>query len=70
MVTYEDENLSLINENTEGKIKSGKSRETGKIGYNRRRQTKQKHNIIKQQHNKTTTQYVLDTTKRKQPQIT
>jgi hypothetical protein len=42
MVTYEDENLSLINENTEGKIKSGKSRETGNIGYNRRRQTKQK----------------------------
>jgi hypothetical protein len=39
MVTYEDENLSLINENTEGKIKSGKSRETGNIGYNRRRQT-------------------------------
>ena len=31
-------------ENTEGAIKSGQSRETGNIGYTRRRQTKQKHN--------------------------
>ena len=39
-------------ENTEGAIKSGKSRETGNIGYTRRRK-----NI-----NKATKQYVLDTT--------
>jgi len=31
-------------ENTEGAIKSGQSRETGNIGYTRRRKTKQKHN--------------------------
>ena len=31
-------------ENTEGAIKNGQSRETGKIGYTRRR--KQKHNTI------------------------
>jgi len=29
-------------ENTEGPIKTGQSRETGNIGYTRRRQTKQK----------------------------
>ena len=33
-------------ENTEGTIKNGKSRETGKIGYTRRRKIKQKHNTI------------------------
>ena len=35
---------SIKLENTEGVIKIGQSRETGKIGYTRRRQTKQKHN--------------------------
>ena len=30
-------------ENTERAIKNGQSRETGNIGYTRRRQTKQKH---------------------------
>jgi len=48
-------------ENTEGAIKNGQSRETGNIGYTRRRQTKQKHN---------TTQPVLDTTIQKQTEIT
>jgi hypothetical protein len=33
-------------ENTEGTIKKGQSRETGNIGYTRRRKTKQKHNTI------------------------
>ena len=33
-------------ENTEGSIKNGQSRETGNIGYTRRRQTKQTHNTI------------------------
>jgi len=33
-------------ENTEGAIKNGQSKETGNIGYTRRRQTKQKHNTI------------------------
>ena len=33
-------------ENTEGTITNGQSRETGKIGYTRRRKTKQKHNTI------------------------
>ena len=33
-------------ENTEGTIKNGKYRETGNIGYTRRRQTKQKHKAI------------------------
>jgi hypothetical protein len=32
-------------ENTEGAIKTGQSRETGNIGYTRRRQTKQKHKV-------------------------
>jgi hypothetical protein len=31
---------------TEGAIKNGKSRETGNIGYTRRRQTNQKYNTI------------------------
>jgi hypothetical protein len=35
--------------NTEGGIIKGKSRETGNIGYTRRRKTKQKHNTT--QHN-------------------
>ena len=30
-------------ENTEGTIKNGHSRDTGNIGYTRRRQTKQRH---------------------------
>ena len=30
----------------DGAIKNGQSRETGNIGYTRRRQTKQKHNTI------------------------
>jgi len=47
-------------ENTEGAIKNGQSRETVNIGY-----TKHKANTTK-----TTTQYVLDTTIRKQTQIT
>jgi len=33
-------------ENTEGAITNIQSRETGNIGYTRRRQTKQKHNTI------------------------
>ena len=33
-------------ENTEGAIQNGQSRETGNIGYTRRRKTKQKHNTI------------------------
>ena len=33
-------------ENTEGEIKNGQSRETGNIGFTRRRQTKQKHNTL------------------------
>ena len=33
-------------ENTEGAIKNGQSRETGNIGYTRRRKTKEKHNTI------------------------
>ena len=32
--------------NTGGAIKNGQSRETGNIGYTRRRQTKQKHKTI------------------------
>ena len=46
-------------ENTEGSIKKGQSRETGNIGFTKRRKT-----------NKNTIQYVLDTTMRKQTQIT
>jgi hypothetical protein len=48
-------------ENSEGAVKYGQSRETGNIWYNRRRNSKQKHN---------TTQYVLDTTRRKETQVT
>jgi hypothetical protein len=35
-----------MSENTERAIKNGQSRETGNIGYTRRRKTKQKHNTI------------------------
>jgi len=33
-------------DNTNGAIKNGQPRETGNIGYKRRRNTKQKHNTI------------------------
>ena len=33
-------------ENTEGVIKNRQSRETGKIGYTRRRKTKENHNTL------------------------
>ena len=46
-------------EDTEEPIKNGQSRETGNIGYTKRQST-QKH----------TTQYALDTTTRKQTQLT
>ena len=42
-------------ENTEGAIKKGQSRETGYIGYTRRRNTKQKHNTIYAWHHYTQT---------------
>jgi hypothetical protein len=48
-------------ENTEMAIKNRQSRETGNIRYTRRRKAKQIHNII---------EYVLDTTIRKQTQLT
>jgi len=51
-------------EKTEGEIKNGQSRETRNIGYTRHKMEK------KQNKNKNTTQYVLDTTMRKQTQIT
>jgi len=35
---------------TEGAITNGQSRETGNIGYTRRRKIKQKHNIICVEH--------------------
>jgi hypothetical protein len=38
-------------ENTEGAIKNEQSRETGNLGYTRRRKTKQKHNTICVGHN-------------------
>jgi hypothetical protein len=47
-------------ENTDATIKKVQSRETGKIGYTRRRQTKQKHNY---------TVCVGHTTMRKQTQM-
>ena len=47
-------------ENTEGVIKNEQSRETGNIGYTRR----------KKQKNKNTIQYVFDITLQKQTQIT
>ena len=50
----------MTSENTEGEIRNGQSRETGNIGYTRRKKKQQK----------TTTQYVLDTTIRKQTQTT
>jgi hypothetical protein len=51
--------VKLYKINTEGAIKNGQSKETGNIGYTRRRKIKTK-----------TTQYVLGTTLRKQTQIT
>ena len=48
---YYQLNRKLTLQNTERGIKNGQSRETGRIGYTRRRKTKQN-----------TTQYVLDTT--------
>jgi len=49
---------------TDGAIKNGQSRETGNIGYTRRK------NKTKKKTKHTYTQYVLDTTIRKQTQIT
>ena len=50
VLTQRDCSVSMINakalENTEGTAKKGQSRETGNIGYTRRRNTKQKHNAI------------------------
>ena len=40
-------------ENTEEAIKNGQSRDTGNIGYTRRRQTKQKHYTICVRHHYT-----------------
>ena len=48
-------------ENTEEASQNGQSRETGNIGYTRRRKIKLKHSAKMQ--------YVLDTTMRKQAQI-
>jgi hypothetical protein len=42
-------------ENTEGAIKNGQSRETGSIGYTRRRKTKQQYNTICVGHHHTQT---------------
>ena len=39
--------MKKTSENTEGAIKNGQSRETGKIGYTQRRKMKQKHNNYK-----------------------
>ena len=50
--------IKLNKENTEGAIKNAQSRETGNIGYTRRRQ------------NKNTSKYLLNTTMRKQTKIT
>jgi hypothetical protein len=55
----QDTGRKYMLEKTEGAIKNGQSRDTGNIGYTGRRQTKHKY----------TTQYVLDTTVRKQTQI-
>ena len=44
-----------MSENTEGAITKGKSRETGNIGYTRRKQTKEKHNAICVEHHYTDT---------------
>jgi hypothetical protein len=40
-------------ENTEGAIKNRQSRETGKIGYTRRRKTKENHNTLCVEHHYT-----------------
>jgi hypothetical protein len=65
-------------ENTEGAIKNGQSRETGNIGqinvreYRRgnKKWTIKRNNTRRRKTNKNTTQYVLDTTIRKETQIT
>ena len=51
-------------ENSEGAIKNGQSRETGNIGYTRQGTQDE------DKQNNNTTQYLLDTTIRKQAQIT
>jgi hypothetical protein len=43
---FEIKNRKLTLENTERIIKNEQSRETGNIGYTRRRKTKQKHSIF------------------------
>jgi hypothetical protein len=43
---------------TEGTIKKGQSRDTGTVGYTRRRKTKQKHNTICAEHHHTETNTV------------
>ena len=55
-------------EKTEGVIKKGQSRETGSIWYTRRRQSRET-GSIEDEERQNTTQYVLDTTMRKQTQI-
>jgi hypothetical protein len=42
-----------MSENTERAIQNGQARETGNIGYTRRRKTKQKHNTICVRHHYT-----------------
>ena len=51
--------LKIMLENSEGAIKNGQSRETGTLGSK-----------YEYKQNKITTQYVLDTTRGKQTQIT
>ena len=51
---------TFLSVDNKGRIPKVQSRETGNIGYTRRRKTKQKHN---------TTQHMLDATMRKQTQI-
>jgi len=46
-------------ENTEGATENGQSKETGNIGYTRRRQTKQRHNTICVGHHYTQAQITL-----------
>ena len=58
-------------DNTQGSIKNGQSRESGNIGYPRRRKDRNwQHRVHKTKIKKNTRQYVLDTTIRKQTQIT
>ena len=42
----------------EGAIKKGQSRETGNMGYTRRRKTKQKHNAVCGRHHYAQTQVI------------